>query len=82
MTTGGESDARDINSSMTTSALEPTVASHGVLSASGTLRGGTGRFTLVGIPTGGAPVEVHLVGGGGSAPTAALTARLAVVRTR
>ncbi len=62
--------------------LEPTVASHGVLSASGTLRGGTGRFTLVGIPTGGAPVEVHLVGGGGSAPTAALTARLAVVRTR
>jgi hypothetical protein len=61
--------------------LDPTVAS-GPLQVSGTLRGGSGRFVLVGVAAGGLPVEVLLTGAGGAAPTTALMARLAVVRTK
>jgi hypothetical protein len=61
--------------------LDPTVAL-GPLQVSGTLRGGSGRFVLVGVAAGGLPVEVLLTGAGGAAPTTALMARLAVVRTK
>ncbi len=62
--------------------LEPTLVGIGGTSGSGTLRAGTGRFLRVALGSGSGPMQVRLTGPGGVAPAGALSARIAVVRTR
>jgi len=62
--------------------LEPLLVTGAGTSGSGTLRGGTGRFLRVALGPGNGPMQVRLTGPGGVAPAGALTARLAVVRTK
>ncbi|HET9065126.1 MAG TPA: hypothetical protein VFN22_04820 [Gemmatimonadales bacterium] len=62
--------------------LEPILVTSSGTSGSGTLRGGTGRFLRVALAAGNGPMQVRLTGPGGVAPAGALSARIAVVRTK